>query len=257
MRINSTRFTQLFSRNRSVSRILSVGAIIFSFVVSVRAELLCYEGFDYPPTAHLQGTEGGVGFSGPWETAGAGKGVRVVTPGASYEGLEVSGGKAEMAPEDKDAGMVRGLAARLDNGTVYISFLARNTNGGTRHMGVSLYDGGYTSEFEKLSMGQVVGSLTWGTTGGLRSKVASSEEVLLVVRIDFGAAIDGSDKIQLFINPVSAEEPTPNAVGSRAIGGFDRVKIHAGFASDIDTTTEGWVDEIRIGRSFQEVVPIH
>src|SRR3989442_356256 len=56
--------------------------------------LIAAESFDYPKTGPLSGLNGGTGWSGPWFTSPLNKeDNEFVTPGMSFAGVAVSGGK--------------------------------------------------------------------------------------------------------------------------------------------------------------------
>lgn len=254
--------TQLREITISMTRKIPLVRIVFSSVailmanaVSMQAALLYYESFDYTAGQSLSGMSGGEGFDNSWGNVLNNGSITVTSPGATYPQLSTEGNRATLTPGTADAAAFRLLDAPIDSGTIYISFLAQNTNGGNRFLALSLYDGGNSSGNEKLTMGQVNGASTWGSTGSLTTSVSSANATLIVMRIDFNAG--GNETLSMYLNPTSDIEPlTPNGTGSREISSFDRFRIASGFGSGGNTSTVGWIDEIRIGTTFADVAPV-
>ena len=205
---------------------------------------------------------GGSGFSGPWTVGGfnafsAGYTQRVKS--LCYPRLDTSGGSVSGDAFGAINGTVRNLAQTLGapNTTAYVSFLiqARGT----------LNDGVFNGFFGLTLNGSAGNDLFIGKPGGgaldqyvienrgganqipsgLKVKVGKTE--LLVLKAQFMA---GNDVFTLYTNPaVGKPEPTSNVV---------KTDVDLGTVSKIGIYSTGAfvIDEIRIGTTFADVLPI-
>jgi len=62
--------------------------------------------------------------------------------------------------------------------------------------------------------------------------------------------------VSLFVNPTPGlPEPTPDVTGTGNVGTFQRIGLSAGYStsSPTNTTARGWMDEVRIGTTWESV----
>ena len=235
----------------------TAASVLLLVPVSARGEPIVYEGFSYSPSSPLNGQTGGTGWSGAW----SGSAQFVVGNGslANPGSLPVSGNFVMSGADlgsNKDIG--RSLAAPLGapGTTAYFSFLMRpdgtvgqGFDNGT--IGLILSAGPITSN--DLFVGKpgnapahsyVIESV--GGAGQQSSSVipVSGTTVLLVVRANFGAALD---TFRLFVNPGGLEPLAADATKSDInMSGVSRIYIAGPGAFSLD--------EIRIGSTFADVV---
>lgn len=265
-----------------LSALLAAG-LSLAAAMPCRAELLAYEGFDYPEAAEIVGQTGGFGFTEGWKALKRNKEdvapqVSVATPGETFTGLAVVGNKAKLAPETVDARLIRTLATPLDTAvtpTLYLSCLAQNTTEGSRYVGVQLY-GGENGYLELFFLGQNSNNPCWaasiltienksGIWCGVR-KSSSRDLAFLVARLDFNVrSPEGKQtaRLRFYINPLP-DQPEP---GFATMDSFEldpsRVMTlpdvkRLGFAAGYDVSqspqTVGIIDEIRLGTTWADVV---
>jgi hypothetical protein len=246
------------SLNSSPSHIgIIASLILIGLPTSTRAEPLVYEGFGYSPSSTLNGQSGGTGWSGAW--SGSTQFV-LGSGGLGFAGGLPASGNFVMSGADlgnnKDIGRSLAIPLGAPGSTAYFSFLMRpdgvvgqGFDNGT--IGLILSAGPITSN--DLFVGKpgngaqhpyVIESV--GGAGQQSSTVVpqAGQTVQLVVRVDFGAAID---TFRLFVNPGALEPATPDAIKSDInMSGIGRIYIAGPGAFS--------VDEIRIGTTFADVV---
>ncbi|MFZ4776784.1 MAG: PEP-CTERM sorting domain-containing protein [Terrimicrobiaceae bacterium] len=228
------------------------------------AQLLYYEGFDYS-SGSLSTQNGGTGFDNAWGTVGAGGSVNVQADSLLYGDLETSGGKAYLQPTATGgATITRNLDTNYNSGTVYVSFLT-NLDAGTRYFGLALDSSGS----EMFLTGKPT---TFGSTGDWSlsnstylpgSPVSSGEAItldttaLLVVRIDFNSS-GTNERIRLYVNPTLETEPVSADIDlvTRSSISMNQIRLTAGYQIAGSPSSQGWVDEIRIGTDFASVTPV-
>ncbi len=251
-----TRKKKLFSMEvctMNMSRFLRCLLFLAVFAGSLQADLIVYDGFDYP-VGSLGGNEGGVG----WDPGAAWSGGQnVASPGLEYPGLTTAGNSAAAA----DSASFRTMPAGFDalNNTIWISFLCQDLET-PEWCGVSTYNDGD----ESLFIGKPGGaSNRWGIhmynvlgdagakTGSEGSQTSISQLVFFVVRIVNGSA---DARISAWINPDLEGEPSDGSAfyDSEAAGHkaarvpFNRIRI--------DGPGEAmFFDELRIGETYTDV----
>ena len=223
------------------------------FAGSLQADLLVYDGFDYP-VGSLGGNEGGVG----WDPGAAWSGGQnVAFPGLDYSYLPIVGNTAAAA----DSASFREMPAGFDalNNTTWISFLCQDLET-PEWCGVSTYNDGDESLFIGkpgnasnrwgVHMYNVLGDAD-AKTGSEDSQTSISELVFFVVRIVNGSA---DARITAWINPDLDREPSDGSAfyDSEAAGHkagrvpFNRIRI--------DGPGEAmFFDELRIGETYTDV----
>lgn len=237
--------------------IAAMGAML-AWCSSVRATLIAYEGFDYTASQSVAGLNGGTGWSGAWGPVGGGT-ISVTSPGSAFSGLETVGNGVTVTPTSGTTSVSRSIAS-LSSGTVYFSVLVDKTNGGTRVLGMRLFNN--TTEY--AGIGSPNGATTWSTwlAGGSITKsttisTVSNEPTLLVLRVDFNA-VGYQEKVRFYVNPTpgAAEPITADAeYTGDAIAAINRIDLVAGYNNGVQTTATATFDEVRIGTTWADVTP--
>ncbi len=223
------------------------------------ASQLAYEGFtpSFPIYAN-----GGSGFSGPWAQGGFNAFASRYVPvegSICHSRLQTSGDSVTGSASPSINGAIRNLAFPLgqNNTTVYVSFLLQPQ--GTLDSGIF---GGF---FGLTLNGSLGNDLFIGKPGGgandeyvLEARGGAFQvpsgtptvigrTALLVVRADFRP---GLDLFTLYVNPNPRDpEPSSGAVEANLdLGVVSRIGIYS--------TGAFAVDEIRIGTTYTDVVPL-
>ncbi len=233
--------------SRKSSLVAALGLAIVAGLAAgpARASLLAYDGFDDAAGASLVGKTAPLGFSSAYTAFGTGP--NVISPGAAYAGLAVSGNKVELAIANANSGAVGILANPLQTAgsSVYFSYLLQVT-AGSGYAGVSLFQGAA----ETLYTGNRSGYFGIDPKGGTAANSATSVSnlSLLVCRVDFAAA---GATIRLYVNPAGNVEPaTANVtVTKTAALTYDRMRIES-------NSVAGMIDEFRLGTTFADVMPV-
>jgi hypothetical protein len=238
-------------------RALAVAVLVVS--QPARASQLAYEGFgqSFPIDAN-----GGFGFSGPWAQGGFNafaSGYIVNEDSLSYPSLQAGvAGSVSGGAFSAINGAIRNLGQTLgtDNTTVYLSFLLRPDgildngifNG---FFGVTLNGSLSNDLFIGKPGGGAVDQYVMETRGGSgQVPSGTSADVrhtaLMVLKAQF---LSGNDIFTLYTNPKpGGSEPSSGAVKSDLdLGTVSKVGIYSSGAFT--------VDEIRIGTSYDDVVP--
>ncbi len=229
---------------------------------SGRADILFYEGFDLAQgengLANSAAGVSSVGVSGIWT------GTTVdVSAGLTYAGLETVDGAARL--DAVNSGATAGMLTGFNTGTVWISFLSVVSNA-TSYAGLSLYN---SFNNERLFVGDLSGSTNWGFQllgvggGTIRtSAVSTASTSLLVMRIDFNVSSVTNENYYLWVNPTLGAEPDIASANTSLLGAnlgtsggngelMTRIRIQGGSATD-----NAVVDELRIGREWEDVTPV-
>ncbi|HHY84410.1 MAG TPA: hypothetical protein GYA07_02560 [Verrucomicrobia bacterium] len=240
---------------------------------SARADLLFYEGFDYPVAEKL-----GTGSSAAaWEN-----GKDPITVGAGsleYPGLQTSTGHrasvAAVAPSLDSVRTVGGIWPAQTSGTLYISFLLRvdslanidtsgegtsvltlsRTANNTQLLGVNLLNSGGVrlGVLKYPSSSSSVSSSAFFSSGpGAALATDGSVTYLVVARYEWVEG-DANDVVTLWVNPATlgGEEDPSNKVSTSA--GTDGTQS-AGRIT-ISRGPNVSIDEIRIGQTWADVTP--
>ena len=237
--------------------LVALAAVLMS--QPARASQVAYDGFGltFPIYAN-----GGVGFSGPWAQGGFNafaSGYTTNEGSLSFPSLQAStGGSVSGAAFSAINGAIRNLSQSLgaDNTTIYMSFLIRPDGilsngifGG--FFGVTL-NGTSSDLFIGKPGGGAVDQYVLETRGGSgQVPSGTSTDVghtaLMVVKAQF---LPGNDIFTLYTNPKPAG-------GSEPSGGAQKSDLNLGVVSKIGIYSSGafTVDEIRIGTSYDDVVP--
>jgi len=253
---------------------------IATTIVPASAQLLVYEGFNYPAAVDgLNGQNGGTGFLGAW-TANAGSpdislGSMTYTDSGGRT-LLTSGNRAYMDatnPGSVTAGTnsisfrTFDLSSVLET-TLYFSFLGEQLTGDARATNFAFF----TATNEVVSVGHGTntpagGPFTWGafTAGngnnGAYSTVSIFDSAFLVLRIDLN--VNGiNDRVRLYVNPSLDAEPAAANVDfsdRNVVAAFTeltRIRPFSGNSNGTLLAAQADYDELRIGKGYADVTPV-
>lgn len=267
----------------------ATAAVLLTATPQAHAFLLAYEGFDYTPGSDLTGQNGGFGWTTPWGVNSSGVTVAGNTPGdvAVANSLTYIDSANRMLFTSGGAGFYSGVGGTSSpfrdftgmggeaGTTLWVSFLAQRAGPTTNNTGtpfnpypraanVSLFE----NNSERLAIGtgsgavsNMVSLLPAGSTGNIRQSNDDFALVsLAVVRIDYGA--DNNDTAYLWVNPTLGLNNEPlisiaDAVTNNFNFNFNRIRPFAG-NTDVNNSrpyAELYVDELRIGTTWQDVTP--
>ena len=214
---------------------------------SAQASLIAREGFDYAPGTPLAGATGPLGFSEAYTAANAG--LSVSAGGYTYGDLPVSGNKLDFSGSNNNGNFgVLTNSPDASGTTVYLSYLMK-VDPTTGYAGVSFFEG----STEVLFTGKRGGAPNFfgmepkvGTS--LNSAVSCRQLSLVVCRIDFAA---DSATIRMYVNPTTGVEPAAAdlTVTRTSALTYDRLRVQS-------TGATGSVDELRLGETYADVVPL-
>jgi signal transduction histidine kinase len=269
----STGLTHRIWRGNSSARLLVAFAVFLSLQVAW-ADLLFYEGFNYPAGEKLADPSSITTWENP-------KTQFTIAGGSlDYPGLETSAGNRlsvqSGSPSLDSVRTVTGAWKEQSRGTLYISFLLRVESGaeiGSTDEGASLLTINHTSNKSQLlginllntgavrlgvlkypSDGTIVSASTFFTNGpGANLSANGSTTYFIVAKYEWK---DGpsNDEVTLWVNP-------------RTLGGSEdageEISIHTGMDGDKSagrlTLSRGpnvSIDELRIGQTWAEVTPV-
>ena len=237
---------------------LKLSIILAVSTVSLHADLLVYEGFDYP-AGDLVGQIGGKGWKEPWHgDANAGsKGAVVGGSLTSPQPIATTGG--HMETPDPDTPLERGLEKPLFDkvGVTWMSLLLRNDSGQTdaTYSLLMLKSTLGDNKSSMVKIGKEYNSKNWGIGCGDQKQdfgqPATDTAVLIVLRLEH-TKTPGGDSIEAFVNPTITSEPaSPDArLSGLTLQPADLVSIRSGNDKKLFS-----YDEIRIGTTYADVVP--
>jgi alpha-D-xyloside xylohydrolase len=221
---------------------------------SINSSDTVYEPFDYPLGAALSnlGDEEN-GWAGTWMVYDGQPADMTIEAGT--QGNRLSGNLSAAS----GLRAYRNLKQKWtdDGNAVWLSFFFETKNPANiadTWMGLSLFDG----EAERVLFGKNYGRSHLGIAGtgateGLSSVSALNlDESWLVIKIETSGNAS-TENAYLWLNPAPETEPLPSAAVAQSTlqlnNGFDRIVCHLGNKIGISAA----FDEIRIGKSFQEV----
>jgi hypothetical protein len=241
---------------------LSLG--LLSATPMAQATLLFYEPFSYTDDANLAGQKPPQGASAAWTRISGDVGTGVIeSPGLTYSGLSTTGNAALLTPTSGviQYGINLETSAQINGSSVYyMSFLLEKDNTGTRTFALLLGNTGGTGA-KALYIGQATGGNTWAfgeDQGTITSTGVSSNgenPSLFVLQIDIA-----NQTASMWLNPaLDAPFPnTPTLTANLSGTGFSysSIRLQAGSTSGGNTTSIGFFDEIRIGTTLSDVLPV-
>jgi uncharacterized repeat protein (TIGR03803 family) len=258
-------------KQRDSSRAWTLGAIKVGWllgallarlcVCDLSAALIAYDGANYDPTDSINGLNGGTGWQAGWSGFD-----NIVAASLTINGVATTGNHFVT---DGNSGSVRVLdtssfPALVSNGkfgkkgtTLWLSFLFRPEQTDTNnYAGLNLYDGTDQRLYVGVATGQPYLSLYAPPSSfRLTSIVGTNRQTfLLVVKMSFGTP--SGDQAILYVNPPVDSEPTNNLLLTAALSGLDFQFDRVIFASGTTAGTTASFDEIRLGETFTDVVPL-
>ena len=224
------------------------------------AQIISYEAFDTPVTHRVNGYAGGTGWLNAWNgnnpiiegspapnlVASVGNSLQAVGGNtASFRSLTTNGVDELLTPQRKFG---------RDGTTLWLSFIMqRDTRpAGNRYLGLSLFEDGS----ERLFIGNPFNADVWGfevSSVGSATRttipITNGVPVLLVLKMAFGTS-GTRDTYSFFVNPSPGLEPQKSDAETVGNLSFNRLRITGG-----EGAIRGLFDEIRLGRSYADVVP--
>jgi hypothetical protein len=245
--------------------VLMSSAALASAAGPAHADLAVYEPFGYTPGPPLLGANGGTGFTDPWHPGGFNASIftnyTVAADSLPYPALLTSGNHVDTAAQTAISGLTRDLATPLGapGTTAYLSVLLRpegtvgagplggffglylNASTTTPNVSQDLFLGkpGISDLYDIEDRG--------GTNRHFSTAAATTGATdLLVLRMDFTA---GVDKFTLYVDPAAGAPEPPSGVVKQDsdVGTVGALTLYS--------TGAYGVDEIRIGRTYADVVP--
>lgn len=232
------------------------------------AALIIYDGFDYN-AGTLAGANGGTGWTSPWTQSGTTTVLSTVSPGLSYNQLQVTGNAmsdtstgAQLAyrsydttglMDDGNSVWFSVLYSVSGGGDSTIKFFANGTHASANYQtGVGIRidnNSGIAADFG-------VASFTY------KGFAHGSNAHLIVGRISFSDTA-GQDRITLWVDPdLTAGTPSDGAAFDDKFGTVSAIWPEGQDAIGNEVVIRGGgsyvgiFDEIRLGTSFADVAPI-
>ena len=246
-------------RFRSKFRYLVIVLVVLLVSLPAQAVQIAYEGFG--PSFPIYANDG-VGFGGPWTQGGFNVFASGYVPEdrtLCYPHLQTSAGSVSGGAFSEINGAIRNLASPIgaDGTTVYLSFLVQPQ--GTLNEGIFngffglTLNGSLGNDFFVGKPGagseQQYVLETRGGSGQVPSgaAVVVGRTTLLVVKVQFLA---GNDTFTLFVDPTPGRpEPASSIIKSDLdLGTVSKIGIYS--------TGAFIVDEIRLGTTFADVLPV-
>jgi len=236
------------------------------FSASAVAAVSVYEGFAYPTDSVLNGQSGGEGFTGPWDDLSSGDINTISGTGLTYGALQTAGGSLLLGSPGGDEIQRSFTPIPAVNGnTEWIGFLLRfdeakgplNTGiaisltvGGALGSGDAPRIGVFTNEENE----NVFGVTHW-YGDPVFSTVPFLEGVTYLVVTSIEWNTTGTETLSLFINPDLGSIPT-SPVLTRDDIDIETNQLQSLTVFGWDVIPGWYMDEIRIGSSFSDIVPI-
>lgn len=235
--------------------LLIAGCALASGIAS--ADLLIYDGFDYP-AGDLTGAAGGSGWSAAWEGTNP---VVVQAPGLGYTdvigNVLTAGGLALNTSDGSATTTISSREVADRNAESWISVLIQPKSTSSNFIGVSFYQNDLVQASARFAIENAGGKdlrLTRRATPVLNSaSFATTLNVTVFAVLHLvpgGGAGATPDRIDAYFNPRLDTLPASPTVSLQINGlQFDRVRIAGANANS------ALVDELRIGESYADVTP--
>ena len=232
--------------------------------VETNGLLLAYEGFEYEAGTKIHGLDGGAGFSGAWVSSQGGTATdehfEVVSGGDSWGDLPVSSNRLERISTGGTEAISRTLSADLDATNLWFSVLwrPRSNEGFAIGSGALQKNGGPP---DTIAGGAGFGFINTDNTTAYASifhssgrtnsasglAIAQDTPILLAGHIEFNVDTSGVDRVTLYPVTTNLTLGTPVSV-ERDV---DETLLNM---LTIESNRGPGYDEIRIGRSFEDVI---
>ena len=218
---------------------------------SSHATLIAYEGFNYPQQTGLATQSGGTGWATTWDSSSwrtNSSGFGEISTGLTYSTL-LTGGQAARNENDFNQSF-RTFTPQAAAGTYWFSFLIQKDLVTANSFGISLYNGGSERNF----MGQASSDKfsVAGAGANTSSISVTTTPSFFVARYNMDTSTS-----HFWINPSLGGIPPSDASAFNGAGGtgftaftFDRIRLGKFNAGS------GYLDEIRIGTTFDDVAPV-
>ncbi len=230
--------------------------VLLCLATCVHAVVLVSEPFDYAP-GDLNGDNGGVGFSGAWQSP---SGFSVISGNLAVPNYTGTGNSMQFLVNSMLSAGRNLDATYATGGEIWASYLV-NLSSVNAYAGLSFSTS--SIPFSGVFVGVLGGpngggppSSTWGMdyTGGgepvlSNIPVAYGQTTLLVVRMTEEA---GVDRFDLYVNPPESLPAFPDATKllySQPNWSFNKISYSVNRGS-------GVVDEIRLGETYADVRPV-
>ncbi len=235
-------------------------------VSMVHAALL--ESFVYPVSSQVSGANGGTGFAAPWGVTSPG-GVKIGNGLTYRNGADlVTASGAAIA----DSSIANGVLTRRyepglpGSGEIWISFLANVTVSSSSYALLALSSGGnpnqstYAFSLARVSptsqtLQAAIAPYPGGGAGAAvaASQIASGTTALIVARIVMNGTT-APDPASLWVNP---RLDTPLGSPDASLSTINLNASSVGFLRvELGSRTASMIDEIRVGSSAAEVLPV-
>ncbi len=238
-----------FLRSFSASLLVAAGILLSVNATPAQAELIAYEGFDYPDATKVVGMTGGYGWADQWY---AGTSSRTRTPGLTYTDSNsvvypVVGNALYL--ENSFPYNTRDLAVPQGglSTTTWFSFIGKGSLGGGKEA-LCFNSGSFSDE---IAVGMYNGSSNWTAVlpdGFYSLGVSFSQKVFIVGRIDSNSTC----RIRIWVNPDLDSEPV-NADAALNVTYYPRVEFSKVVLDGATAGADSIWDEIRLGTTFADV----
>ncbi|VGO19646.1 CBM96 family carbohydrate-binding protein [Pontiella sulfatireligans] len=224
---------------------------------------LAYEGFEYLAGNKIHGLNGGFGFSSAWVSTQAGiadENFEIVSAGDTWGDLPVSSNRLSRVGTGGTESISRMLTADLDETNLWFSVLWRpSSNEGFAIGSGALLEDGSVPDYIDGDVGfgfmntdnASARASIWSASGRTDSSgvIAISQDapILLAGYIEFNAGTSGEDRITLY--PVTTNLTLGTSISLEL--DVDETTLNT---LTMETNRGPGYDEIRLGRSFEDVV---
>ncbi len=237
------------------------------------AELLLYDGFavpsEYTAGETIDGLEGGFGFTGPWEvdiSSGEENTGRYL---ARSEGMAFSDGAENLEAEEGSlqlaaVGSGKALLRRSfpeQSGEIWFSFLTVMTTDSNWNWAIG---------FEDATQGEQIALQNYSSSSVFRIHVDGTsqvldgvdpfddpadgfEPVLVVGRILGAGSGEANGSVEVWLNPADLSDLTAGAEANGSVAG-ESIPALSSMFFDKGAAPEGYLDEVRVGTSYADVV---
>ena len=205
-----------------------------------------YEGFNYTPGTGLDQKQGGIGWSTAWDVTDSGGNPKIIDDNLTYPGLKTGGKCMNVTfltdtPGFNVVRQTQGIQG-YEGTEMWASFLLRVNNVGDGHLFVvpnKVWDTAMAKPW-----GRALGNTPYYCENG--------QQYFIVARYD---CYNGKDRMYMWVNPPTDQEPSVYAEDVGINGNGD-----LGTGHDFQINIQGYgqnnfdIDEIRLGRSWKEVI---
>lgn len=244
-----------------------IGAMVALVIAGTgRAQLLLYDGFDYPVDQALQDQSG-------WSASGSGAGISIVSGNIASDGiLAPTGNQLSLASNGLTA--TRSFASQTTD--VYASFSFKIASLGSLDEAGAIIAGfqqtgtGTAANLwlrkngSNIDIGANVGGASPVTYNSNGSGWSTDSSFFIVVQYDFNDSSPTNDAVNVWILPNTATNSSeipdflsgPWGSGIQVSGGPDRDFLDGFYLQQAPNGPNLLFDELRIGSSWADVTPV-